>query len=288
MLATFFDWIINVFNIPVFHIPAFSLVHVLDVFIVTVLLYLIFRWIRRTQAWVLLRGVVIILVVALLAEFLDLFTVRWIVGNAMSMGFVLVIILFQPELRKALEQIGRGQYLINLNATGEERIHTSAHTVDEIIKATGIMSKALTGALIVMEQEVDLSEHERTGVKLDAQVSVQLLTNIFERNTPLHDGAVIIRSNRVSTAMCILPLTGESLDSSLGTRHRAAIGITEVSDSRVVVVSEETGTISVVVDGKISRGVSESKMRELLTYGEPVKTRFSLFKGKNKKGKGGK
>ncbi|MCL2218133.1 MAG: diadenylate cyclase CdaA [Defluviitaleaceae bacterium] len=282
MVATFFSWIIRVFNMPPFHVPSFSLAHVLDVFIVAVLIYLIFRWIRRTQAWVLFRGVVIVLIVALLAEIFDLFTVGWIVNNAISMGLVVVVILFQPELRKVLEQIGRGQYLINFKTDGEEKVHTSAHTVDEIVKASTIMSQALTGALIVLEQEVDLSEHERSGVPLDAQVSVQLLTNIFERNTPLHDGAVIIRSNRVSTAMCILPLTAETLDSSLGTRHRAGIGITEVSDARVVVVSEETGTVSVVVDGKITRGISEGKMRELLTYGEPVKARFSLFKSKGK------
>lgn len=263
--------------------PRFSLVHVLDVFIVAVILYMIFRWIRRTQAWVLLRGIAIILFVAILAEIFDLFTVRWIVENAISMGLVVVVILFQPELRKALEQIGRGQYLMNFKVDSDEKVHTSAHTVDEIIKAANIMSKVPTGALIVLEQEVDLSEHESSGVSLDAQVSVQLLTNIFEKNTPLHDGAVIIRSNRVSAAMCILPLTSEALESSVGTRHRAAVGITEASDARVLVVSEETGTISVVVDGKISRGISEAKMREMLTYGEPTKARFTLFKGRGKK-----
>ena len=285
MFAAFYDWLIQAFNVPVFNMPGFNIVHVLDIAIVTVLLYLIFRWIRRTQAWVLLRGVVIVLVIALLAEFLDLLTVRWVVGNALNMGLLIVIILFQPELRKALEQIGRGQYLINLKAEGEEKVHTSAHTVDEIIKAVSIMSKAHTGALIVLEHDVDLSEQERSGVPLDAQVSVQLLVNIFEKNTPLHDGAVIIRDNRVSAAMCILPLTGEIIDSSFGTRHRAAVGISEASDARVVVVSEETGTISLVVDGKINRGVSEGKMRDLLTWGEPVKKRFSLFKGKGRRKK---
>ena len=283
MLASVYDWLIELFNIPVFHMPNFNLVHVLDVAIVAFLLYLVLKWIRRTQAWVLLRGIVIILIIAVLAQVLDLLTVQWIVGNAISMGLLVVVILFQPELRKALEQIGRGQYFINLKTEAEERIHISAHTVDEIIKATRAMSKTKTGALIVLEQDVDLSEHERSGVPLDAQVSAQILTNIFERNTPLHDGAVLIRDNRISTATCILPLSSGDIDSDLGTRHRAAIGVSEVSDARVVVVSEETGTISLVMDGKITRNVPEGKMREMLNWGEPARPRFSLFRGKGRK-----
>jgi len=277
------DWLMELFNVPfALSLPAFGPAQVLDILIVAALLYIVMRWIRRTQAWVLLRGLAIILFVALIAGVFDLVAVQWIVSNAISMGLVVVVILFQPELRKALEQLGKGQYLIHLTDEGEKQVHTSAHTADEIIKATRVLSKNFTGALIVIEHEVDISEHERRGIPLDAQVSVQLLLNIFEKNAPLHDGAVVVRNNRVSSASCILPLTAESLDSALGTRHRAAIGISEVSDARVVVVSEETGTISLVIDGKITRGIEEKQMRDLLVWGVPTKSRFSIFKKKKK------
>jgi len=182
-----------------------------------------------------------------------------------------------------LEQLGRGQYLIHLKDEGEQQVHISAHTVDEIIKATRVLSKKFTGALIVLENEVDISEHERRGFPLDAQITMQLFLNIFEKNAPLHDGAVIIRNNRISSASCILPLTTESIDDSLGTRHRAAVGISEVSDARVIVVSEETGTISLVIDGKITRNIEEKQMRDLLIWGVPAKSRFSIFKSRRKK-----
>lgn len=276
------DWFVEIFNMPALSMPAFGPAQVLDILIVAVLLYLITRWIRRTQAWVLLRGIAIILIVAVLANVFDLIAVRWIVDNAINMGLVVVVILFQPELRKALEQIGRGNYLIHLKDEVEPQVHISAHTVDEIIKATRVLSKNKTGALIVLENEVDIAEHERRGIPLDAQVSVQLLLNIFEKNAPLHDGAVIVRNNRVSSASCILPLTTESLDASLGTRHRAAVGISEVSDARVIVVSEETGTISLVIDGKLDRGIDEKKMRDMLIWGVPEKSRFSIFRKKKK------
>jgi len=276
MLSALTDWLVEITNVPVFFMPEFGPLQLLDVLIIAVLLHLIIRWIRRTQAWVLFRGIALILFVALLAEIFNLVTIQWVVENTIAMGLVVIVILFQPELRKALEQIGRGQYL-PIKTESEQRIHSSAHTVDELIKATRVMANSLTGALIVMEQSVDLSEHERTGVIIDAKVSAQLLTNIFEKNAPLHDGAVIIRENRVSAASCILPLTAETLDTSLGTRHRAAVGISEASDARVIVVSEETGTISIVINGEITRNVTENKMRDVLMWGEPTKARFSLF-----------
>jgi diadenylate cyclase len=282
MLDSLSDRFIEFFNIPALSWPTFGIAQMLDILIVAMLLYFVTRWIRHTQAWVLLRGLVIILIIAILASVFELIAVQWIINNAISMGLVVVVILFQPELRKALEQLGRGNYLINLNE-GEQQVHISAHTVDEIIKVTRVLSKTLTGALIVFENEVDISEHERRGIPLDAQVSVQLLLNIFEKNVPLHDGAVIIRNNRISSASCILPLTAESLDASLGTRHRAAVGISEVSDARVVVVSEETGTISLVIDGKIMRNIEEKQMRDLLIWGVPTKSRFSIFRRGRKK-----
>jgi diadenylate cyclase len=283
MFNSFNHWLMELFNVPALTLPAFGPAQVLDILIVAMLLYFITKWIRRTQAWVLLRGLVIVLVISILASVFELIAVQWIVNNAISMGLVVVVILFQPELRKALEQLGRGQYFINLKDDSEQQVHTSAHTVDDIIKAVRVLSKKMTGALIVLENEVDISEHEKRGIPLDATVSVQLLLNIFEKNMPLHDGAVVIRKNRISSASCILPLTTESLDDSLGTRHRAAVGISEVSDARVVVVSEETGTISLVIDGKIIRNVEEKEIRDLLIWGAPAKTRFSIFKSRRKK-----
>jgi len=258
--------------------PTLGLFQVLDILIVATIFYLILKWVRRTQAWVLVKGIIFIAVVAILAQVFNLATVQWIVSDTMAMGLVVIVILFQPELRKVLEQLGRGQYLFPLKNEAEQSTHSTEQTIDEIIKAVQVMSASNTGALIVMEQEIDLSSHEESGTQLDAQVSAQLLLNIFEKNAPLHDGAVIIRNNRLSSASCILPLTAELLDPSIGTRHRAAIGMSEASDARVVVVSEETGTVSLAIDGKLQRDVTDAQIRELLTWGEPTQVKFSLFK----------
>jgi len=277
-LASLNDWLVEITNVPEFIMPDFGLFQMLDVLIVAAVLYYILKWIRRTQAWTLFKGIVFFAVIAILAQVFNLATVQWIVSSTIGMGLVVVIILFQPELRKALEQLGRGQYLFPIKNEMEQKLHSAVHTIEEIVKATCTMSSALTGALIVIEQDVDISEHEERGTQLDAQVSSQLLLNIFEKNAPLHDGAVIVRENRISSASCILPLSGEDIDDALGTRHRAAIGISEVSDARVVVVSEETGTISLVIGGEIQRNVTEKQIRDLLMWGEPVKTRFALFR----------
>ena len=277
MLESAFDWIVEITNAPVFYFPNLGFSQILDIFIIAVLLYTIIRWIRRTQAWVLLRGLGLILIMALVAEIFELITVQWIVDNAIGMGLVVVVILFQPELRKALEQIGRSSNLIHLKPDLNEPAHNSEATVDEVLKAASTLSETMTGALIVLEQDIDLGEYERTGVPLDAQVSAQLLLNIFERNTPLHDGAVIIKDNRVSAATCILPITAQSLDSSYGTRHRAAVGVTDASDARVIIVSEETGRISVAIGGKIVHDLKEATLRELLIWGPKDKSMVRLF-----------
>jgi diadenylate cyclase len=200
------------------------------------------------------------------------------VQNAFTMGLIVIVILFQPELRKALEQIGRGWYF-SIAKPGDKVSRWSPYTVNELIRACRAMSAIKTGALVVLEQEVTLDEQERTGIPIDAVVSSQLLMNIFEKNAPLHDGAVIVRQNRVSAAACIIPLTAEDVGHDLGTRHRAAVGMSEVSDALVVVVSEETGTISVAIGGQLIRDVSEPQLRDLLTktdYTAPPK--FELFK----------
>jgi len=280
----FLNWLVEATNIPVFSFPPFGPTQALDILIIAGILYFALGWIRRTQAWVLIKGLFFVLMLRLVADMFELVTLGWLLENAFTVGLIAIIVLFQPELRKFLEQMGRGQYLASFKIESEQTVYVSDDAVSEIIKAAKSMSNTDTGALVVIEQSIDLGEQERTGITLDAQVSHQLLLNIFEKNTPLHDGAVIIRQNRVVAAKCILPLSSdESLDSSLGTRHRAAVGISEVSDARVIVVSEETGTISVALDGKLTRNVSETKIRDLLVRGEPVKPRFAFLRSKSAK-----
>ncbi|MCL2498767.1 MAG: diadenylate cyclase CdaA [Defluviitaleaceae bacterium] len=275
-------WLVEYTDLPPLTIPQIGPFEILDIFIVTCVVYVILRWIRRTHAWILLRGIIAIVFLALLAQIFNLYALMWLIRNASAMGLVVIVILFQPELRKALEQIGRGKYLASFKNEAEQKSHAEVSTIEKIIKAAKAMSAAGTGALIVLEQDIDLSDYEREGIALDAQVSAQLLLNIFEKNTPLHDGAVIIRENRVAAASCILPLTAEHVDSEIGTRHRAAIGISEASDARVVVVSEETGTISIAIAGEIIRDVNEGQMRDMLVWGKPNKQRFALFRKKVK------
>jgi len=276
-LSSIGDWFLEVTNAPLLYLPEMGFPQVLDILILTVLLYIVVRWIRRTQAWVLLKGIGLILFLALLAEIFELVTVQWLVDNTIGMGLVVVVILFQPELRDALRQIGRSSNLINLKNEHENDLSASEQTADEIIKAARIMSKSLTGALIVIVKNVELTEHELTGVPLDAKITSQLLVSIFEKNAPLHDGAVFIKNNRITAATCICPLTAEHLDSSYGTRHRAAVGISEISDARVVVVSEESGKVSLVMDGEITRGLSDTALKEALVWGDDNKSRFRLF-----------
>jgi len=288
MFYAFLDGLIDVTNIPVLRMQQLGPAQVLDILIIAGILYLILRWIKRTHAWVLIRGIVLVLILRLVATIFDLVTLGWLLEHAFTVGLIALVVLFQPELRKVLEQVGRGEYLAQFKIdSGEQKVYASDDTIGEIVKAAKAMSEVATGALIVIEQSIDLGEQKRSGIALDAQVSTQLLLNVFEKNTPLHDGAVIIRSNRLAAAKCILPLTAVSIDSSLGTRHRAAVGITEVSDARVVVVSEETGTMSVAIDGQLTRNVSETQMRDMLIWGAPVtKSRFSFFRNKKPKGKG--
>jgi len=282
MFYAFLDGLIDVANVPVLTIPAFGPAQVLDIIIIAGILYLILRWIKRTHAWVLIRGIVIMLALWFIAIIFDLVTLGWLLEHTFTIGLIALVVIFQPELRKVLEQMGRGQYLASFKIDSEQRVYANEETVGEIIKAAKMMSAVETGALIVIEQGVDLGEQERTGIAIDAQVSSQLLVSLFEKNAPMHDGAIIIRNNRIAAAKCILPLSAESLDSALGTRHRAAVGVSEVSDARVLVVSEETGTISVAIDGRLTRNVSESQIREMLLFGEPVKPRFSFFRSKPK------
>lgn len=268
-------------------IPRIGIRDIIDILVVAFFFYKVLMWIKDTRTWALLKGVVIIIVIAVVAFVFQLHTVLWIISNAITLGAIAVLVLFQPELRRALEQIGRGNFLGSILSTEEvNRQGLSEETVDAIVKACMQMAKVKTGALIVIEQETKLGDVERTGIRIDAVASSQLLINIFEKNTPLHDGAVIISNNRVTAATCFLPLS-DSLEISkdLGTRHRAAIGVSEVTDARVVVVSEETGSISYVKNGKIKRGLGADELRRILSTHKKRKKhdiKMVLWKGKQK------
>ena len=272
-------------------IPAMRLTNVVEILIISVLIYYILIWIRDTRAWTLLKGVLVIFAFVLFAYVFNMSTILWLFQNLISVIIISLFVLFQPELRRALEQLGRKNILTSVFSIGSggsddlQEAKTQEKTKSEIIRACMEMSKARTGALIVIEQDVRLSEYERTGIPLDSLVSSQLLINIFEKNTPLHDGAVIVRGERIVSATCYLPLSDNmELDKELGTRHRAAVGISEVSDSLTIIVSEETGAVSTAMGGEIRRGLDGDELKQMLMeladagYGESrwkkIKRRF--------------
>ena len=267
--------------VEMLRMPEIGVSQILDIIILAGLLYYILRWIRQTHAWALLKGIVIVVLVALVAYLFELVTVMWMMQNALAMGLIALVILFQPELRKALEQLGRGVDLSGLTDHKSKRMQS--HGVDEIIAAVATMSSRRTGALICVEREVALSDIAQTGLVVDALITRQLIMNIFTDRTPLHDGAMIVHHDRIIAATCILPLTNEDIDHELGTRHRAAIGLSEVSDAVVIIVSEETGTISVALEGKLSRHLSEAGLRDILSAEVLEETKRRLVIWKNRK-----
>ncbi len=242
--------------------------NIIEILLIAAALYAIFTWVKNTRAWTLFKGMIVIVAFMIIAYFLNLTSILWIVSKAINVIVICIFILFQPELRRALEQLGRKNImasLFNTTATGQRDVKNIEKVYSEIVKAVYEMSKVRTGALIVIEKDVMLNEYERTGIAIDAQVSSQLLINIFEHNTPLHDGAVFIKDNRIVAATCYLPLSdNEQLNKALGTRHRAAVGISEVSDSLTIVVSEETGFVSVAKDGRLYSHLSAEELRKEL------------------------
>ncbi len=248
-------------------IPVITQMDVIDILIVAFFVYKIMLWIKETRAWALFKGILLISLVWVLAYFLRLNTTYWLVYNTFNVGLVAIIVIFQPEMRKALEQIGKGM-AISFSKSDQEQLSISETTAKELCIALRKMASERTGALVLVENEVPLGDHEQTGIQIDAVVSSQLLINIFEDKTPLHDGAVIIRNNRIAAASCILPLTQTEIGRELGTRHRAAVGVSEVSDAFVLVVSEETGRISMARGGKLMRNVSDAEIMETLLSDE--------------------
>lgn len=248
------------------HIPFIQVTDILEIIIISFLVYHILLWIKQTRAWALLKGLIVILVFLFIAVLLNMTTILWIAENVFSIAMIALVVMLQPELRKALEELGRKNFFSSMLVDKKDVNKLSARTINEIVKACVEMGKVRTGALIVVEKMQSLADYERTGIEVDGLVSSQLLINIFEKNTPLHDGAVIIRENRVTSATCYLPLSDNmALSKELGTRHRAGIGISEVTDSVTVIVSEETGKISVAHEGELETGLDADSLRECLT-----------------------
>ena len=240
-----------------------------EILLITFLVYHILVWIKNTRAWSLLKGFMVIAGFILVAAFFYMNTILWIAQNAFGVAVTAVVVILQPELRKALEELGRKNIISSIVPFDTNRLSEegrfSDKTINEIVKACMEMGKVKTGALIVVEQNQSLSEYERTGIEVDGIVTSQLIINIFEKNTPLHDGAVIVRGNRITSATCYLPLSDNmALSKELGTRHRAGVGISEATDSMTVIVSEETGKISVAYEGKLDRNLDAERLKEKL------------------------
>jgi len=235
---------------------------IIDILVVAVILYQLYYMIRGTRAITLLKGLLVIGVFSIASKWMDLHVVNWLLEKAITVLIVALPIVFQPELRKALEQLGRGRFINRSSIVDDDEL---MRVIDSVVHACETMARQKIGALIVFERSVGLGDFNDTGIYIDAVVSEELLGNIFIPNTPLHDGAVIIRENRVVAAGCLLPLTQDrTLSSELGTRHRAAIGLTEQADALVVVVSEETGTISYAYGGHVYRHFDGDNLRNML------------------------
>lgn len=243
-------------------IKTVGILDILDILVVTYFLFKLYQMLKNTRAATLVKGLLILVAFLFASKWLNLHVITWILEKSMTVIMVALPIVFQPELRRALEQIGRGKLF---KQTGELADYEIEQMINSVSDAAMSMSKRKMGALMVFEREVGLIERIETGVAIDALVSNSLLLNIFEPDTPLHDGAVIIRGNRIAAASCLLPLTdARNLSQELGTRHRAAIGISEQSDAVVVVVSEETGTVSMAINGKLQRYLTQDDVKDLL------------------------
>ena len=266
--------------------PEIGILDLLDILMVAFIVYKILNWVKETRAWTLFKGLVVFFVFYAFATLLQLNTIHWILSKTLSVGIIAFVILFQPELRKALEQLGNGKIIRNMFKfeIQDEEDEDDVKTIDEIVTAAKKMASVKTGALILVERDVPLGDHIRTGIPVDGLVTSQLLINIFEHNTPLHDGAVVIKNNRVAAAACFLPLTENKVSMELGTSHRAAIGASEVSDADIIVVSEETGYISLARSGVIYRNITPDELKRMLNARKKesahVKKKIMRWKGR--------
>jgi len=253
---------VDILNLIINTLKNITIFSILDIIVVSIIFYEIYNLIKETRAFQLLKGILLILLLIPISDFLQLKTLHWILNKTITIGVLTIVIIFQPEIRKALEHIGRKTFT-DKHIFGNEEIRNKV--VTEIVNAVENLAQTRTGALIIIEQSTGLGDIIDTGTKIDAIVSSALLENIFVVNTPLHDGATIIRNNRIVASGCFLPLTTQDeVNKKLGTRHRAAIGISEVSDALVIVVSEETGIISLAINGKLIRKYDKDKLKSVL------------------------
>jgi len=292
------DKIISILNeyMTKLSLPHVRWIDIVEIIILSVFVYHFILWMKKTRAYTLIKGILVVILFFFVAYIFGMSTILWIAQRIIGFAITAILVIFQPELRNALEHLGDnigdksfvGRILpFDSGKDADERF--SAKTIQDIIRASFDMGEVKTGALIVVEQNILLNEYTKTGISLDSLVSSQLLLNIFEHNTPLHDGAVIVRGNRIVAATCYLPLSDNlNLSKNLGTRHRAAVGISEVSDSLTIIVSEETGRVSTAFHGKIKTGVTQEQLREeLFSIQKTVKVenknkKLRFWKGKVK------
>lgn len=275
--------------IKIFRVSDIGIRDIIEIIIISIIIYKIIIWIKDTKAWMLMKGIIILLIFVAIATIFNMQTILFLAESFASVILLGSIVVFQPELRRALEKIGERNFatrIIPFDLSANDNFRFSNSILNAITDAAFEMGSEKTGALIVVEKNTNLTEYERTGIPLDALISKELIINIFEHNTPLHDGAMIIRNDRIVAATCYLPLSDNlKVNKELGTRHRAAIGISEVSDALVVVCSEETGAVSVAYNGEIYRDLG---IRELKGYLKQVQkidkgNVISLGRGKNEK-----
>ncbi len=252
-----------------FSFPKITVIDILEIIVIAFVLYQLIVWVKDTRAWMLVKGMVFIAIVWLIAAIFEMNVLLFVFENMIGVGITALVIIFQPELRNALEQLGRKGFVNTFTPFDDPRAkmrHLSKESIQSIMRAVKEMSRTKTGALIVIEQNEKLPEIERTGIVLDSKISSQLLLNIFENKTPLHDGAVVLRNDRIIAATCYLPLSdNRDLSKELGTRHRAGLGISEVSDAFTIIVSEESGVISFAYHGKLRRSISAEDLSERLS-----------------------
>ncbi|MBR5817002.1 MAG: diadenylate cyclase CdaA [Anaerotignum sp.] len=243
-------------------VSSIGITDVLDIAIVAFIVYKCLGFIRETRAEQLAKGLRILVIITVLSDVMHLYTLHWILSNVMTVGMIALVVLFQPELRRALERLGRSKFI---NITGDVDKDEAKRIVTEIAKAVESMSATRTGALMVIEKETSLNDIVETGTVVDAAISAEVIGNVFYEGAPLHDGAVILRGGRLYAAGCVLPLTqNKKLGKELGTRHRAGIGVTEISDALVIIVSEETGVISLAQNGELTRFVDVKRIEKIL------------------------
>lgn len=264
---------------------AFGITDIIEIILLSFMVYTLLVWIKDTRAWTLLKGTVTLIALIGLVYLFEMDTLIFLIQKGLNLLIIAVIIIFQPELRHALEHLGEKLYVLNwlnLNQDKDVEQRCSDTTVRELIRAVYQMGSVKTGALIVLERNETLADYQKTGISLNAVVSAELLINIFEHNTPLHDGAVLIKGDTILAATCYLPLSeSQSLSKELGTRHRAAVGISEVTDSLTIVVSEETGKVSLAHRGQLIRNMKEERlMAELMTFQNKRTIEKKSFMGK--------